>query len=168
MFGEDMQTCYGKGWTGATVLWQMVDHTGPRTPYEHKQPKEWKRGSDEWDWTSEGYRRCCTSSAWIGECLAAMLMGARKAWGHDAFFDYCDRWMTEDDAPALKAQKALGHDSDRPWSRQGATWDPFVNQMWAAYRSQVPKQDGAAKNLMWVYQDKKWQTTPNAKPAAEK
>ena len=44
-------------------------------------------------------RRCCTSSAWIGEALAArLILVVRKAWNYAPFFEYADRWMTENDS----------------------------------------------------------------------
>ena len=67
VFQEDAQTYYGKGWFGQTVLWQMIQHHGPRAPYEKKPPEQW----GEWDQTSEGYRLCCTGVSWIGTALAA-------------------------------------------------------------------------------------------------
>jgi hypothetical protein len=39
------------------------------------------------------------------QALALRLMKAEKAWDHDAFFDYCDRWMYEDETEALKKLK---------------------------------------------------------------
>lgn len=67
--------------------------------------------------------------------LALRLLHAEHAWGHDAFFDYVDRWMSEDDAAFVKIIKqATGHDHDQEWSRQGQAWDPFVNEMWARHR----------------------------------
>jgi hypothetical protein len=87
-------------------------------------------------------------------------MGAVKAWGHDAFFDYCDRWMSEDDAEAVKK---MGGDT----IRQGKTFDPFVDAMWAAYRKAAPAQEGAAQNLKYVVDPKsgrwKWEPNPREK-----
>ena len=38
-------------------------------------------------------------------------MHAEKAWNHDAFFDYVDRWMFENDAGFVKTLKqATGKD----------------------------------------------------------
>ena len=54
---------------------------------------------------SESYRRCCTSISWVGQALALHLLKAEKAWEHDAFFDYCDRWMHEDDKAFLDTLK---------------------------------------------------------------
>lgn len=145
-FGEDEQTAYGNCWTGAKVV--FTGHSGIDAatgagrsrgngwgPYEHTPPTEWKDGQN----TSESYRRCCTSVAWIAQALALRLMHAEEAWHHDAFFDYADRWMYENDADALKRIKAAtGRDHDHDWSRQGQAWDAFVNEMWARYRPTLP------------------------------
>jgi hypothetical protein len=143
-FGEDEQTAYGDCWTGAKVV--FAGHSGidaatgvgrnqgrgnPWGPYEHMPPSQWKDGQN----TSEAYRRCCTSVGWVAQALALRLMHAEKAWAHDAFFDYVDRWMYENDATFVRTIKeATGKDHDKEWARQGQTWDAFVNEMWAKYR----------------------------------
>ncbi len=72
---------------------------------------------------------------WVAQALALRLMHAEKAWGHDAFFDYVDRWMYEDDGAFVKTiKKATGNDHDKQWARQGQAWDTFVNEMWAKHR----------------------------------
>ena len=94
---------------------------------------------------SESYRRCCTSAAWVSEALALRLMKAEKAWNHDAFLDYCDRWMYEDDTEFIKTLKAdTDSDFSAAWARQGQSWEPFVNEMWAKYRTApgMPPTDG--------------------------
>jgi len=93
VFQEDTQTYYGHGWDGQTALWQMVWHHGPRQSYQEKAPNDW----DEWDQTSEDYRTCCTVRAWVGEALAALLMGAKAEWNHNAFFDNVEDWMRKSD-----------------------------------------------------------------------
>jgi hypothetical protein len=71
----------------------------------------------------------------VAQALALRLMHAERAWNHDAFFDYVDRWMYEDDATFVKTIKeATGRDHDKEWSRQGQAWDAFVNEMWAKHR----------------------------------
>jgi len=143
-FGEDEQTAYGDCWTGAKVV--FAGHSGidaatgvgrnrgrgnPWGPYEHLPPAQWKEGQN----TSEAYRRCCTSVGWVAQALALRLMHAEPAWGHDAFFDYVDRWMYENDAAFVKTIKeATGKDHDKDWARQGQAWDAFVNEMWAKHR----------------------------------
>jgi hypothetical protein len=134
-FGEDMHTMYGQGWTGAKVVYAGHAGKGGRIDkvgwgaYEHLPPAKWVNN------LGEGYRRCCTSIAWVGQALAARLMKADKVWAHDAFFDYVDRWMTEDDTQAIQEiKKARGWDYSAKWARQGQAWDPFVNNMWARYR----------------------------------
>jgi hypothetical protein len=141
-FGEDEQTAYGDCWTGAEVV--FTGHSGIDTatgagrsrgsgwgPYEHLPPAQWKDGQN----TSESYRRCCTSVGWVAQALALRLMHAEKTWDHDAFFDYVDRWMGEDDADFVKTIKeATGREHDKEWARQGQAWDAFTNEMWAKHR----------------------------------
>ncbi|NIA21975.1 MAG: hypothetical protein GWP05_08450 [Anaerolineaceae bacterium] len=143
-FQEDMQTMHAACWTGATAVY--AGHFGSEGhpsfpdwgPYEHLHPSQWP-GT-----IGENYRRCCTSIAWIGESLAARILHAKPLWGHDAFFDYCDRWMTEDDTQF--AQEAASHHpgSDwwftASWARQRQCWDSFVEEMWATYRNNLPNQ----------------------------
>jgi hypothetical protein len=77
----------------------------PGGSYEHKHPSEWtvdgrglpgdpNAGSNS-DWRAESYRQCCNGHVWVGQALAARLMGLKDSWNHDPFFDYVDRWMTE-------------------------------------------------------------------------
>ncbi|MEK7674939.1 MAG: hypothetical protein AAB676_03770 [Verrucomicrobiota bacterium] len=141
-FGEDEQTAYGDGWTGAKVV--FTGHSGIDAatgagrsrgngwgPYEHTPPAQWKEGQN----TSESYRRCCTSVGWVAQALALRLLHAEEAWGHDPFFDYVDRWMHEDDSQFVKTIKAAtGRDHDKEWARQGQAWDAFVNELWAKHR----------------------------------
>jgi hypothetical protein len=142
-FGEDEQTAYGDCWTGAKVV--FAGHSGIDAatgagrsrgsgwgPYEHEPPSQWKQGQN----TSESYRRCCTSVGWVAQALALRLMYAEKAWNHDAFFEYVDRWMYEDDTAFVRTiREATGRDHDKEWARQGQAWDAFVNEMWARHRS---------------------------------
>lgn len=136
-FGEDMQTMYDSCWTGANVVY--AGHIGPDGndfrpgwgPYEHLYPSQWESK------IGEDYRRCCTSIAWVGQALAARIMGAKDLWNHDAFFDYVDRWMYEDDsAHIVEIQNATGWNYSMSWARQGQTWDTFINNMWSNYRSE--------------------------------
>jgi hypothetical protein len=159
-FGEDMQTVYVKqipgnyqqAWQGATAIYG--GHYGVRAdgqpvsaglygPYEQLQPASWPllNGHEQ---LGEAYRRCCTSTSWVGEALATHLLGAERLWNHPAFFDYVDRWMTEDDTQAvaqIKAQTGVAYTED--WERQGQTrfWlqgqfpqYTFIDDMWKAYR----------------------------------
>ncbi len=140
-FGEDMQTMYGQCWTGANVVYAghqgVIDGKAVSTTpgwglYEHKPPTQWADSNK----IGEDYRRCCTSLSWVGEALSAMIMQAKKQWDHDAFFDYVDRWMTENDSAAVKAIKdAKGWDYSADWARQGQCWDDFVENMWKEYRA---------------------------------
>ena len=77
---------------------------------------------------------------------AIRLLQAENYWNHDAFFDYVDRWMYEDDSKAIQTILDNG-DRFKPvpiitanWSRQGQAWgdespaDRMVEEMWAKYR----------------------------------
>jgi len=161
-FGEDMQTLYVKqvppagtyrqAWQGATVIYgghygvtadgQPVS-AGLYGPYEQLQPVNWPllNGTEQ---LGEAYRRCCTSVSWVGEALAIRLLGGENTWNYPAFFDYVDRWMTEDDTQAVAEIKAqTGFDYSADWERQGQTrfWlqgefpqYTFIDDMWKAYR----------------------------------
>ncbi len=161
-FGEDMQTVYvnkvppagtfQQAWQGATVIY--AGHYGVTTdgtpvsaglygPYEQLQPSSWPliNGDEQ---LGEAYRRCCTSVSWIGEALTIHIMHAENVWNYPPFFDYVDRWMTEDDTQAIAQIKAQsGFDYSADWERQGQTrfWlqgefpqYTFIDDMWTAYR----------------------------------
>jgi hypothetical protein len=138
-FGEDMQTMHGTGWNGAKALYAgHVGAAGSKSEkgwgaYEHLHPSQWQ------SMLGESYRRCCTSNAWVGQALAVHIMQAESAWNHDAFFDYVDRWMEEDDTESIKIiQQATGQDYSASWLRQGQAWDPFVKAMWKKFRHNLP------------------------------
>ena len=136
MFQEDQQTQYDDCFSGAGVVY--YGHVGtrvltePKTPagwgtYEHLHPSRWV------SWIGTSYRTNMTSSTWVAEALAIRIMQAEKQWNHDAFLDYCDRWMTEPDT---------GYGNPYAFSKQGGVWDPFFKQMWTAYRGHLPAVGG--------------------------
>jgi hypothetical protein len=146
-FGEDNQTMYGEGWTGAKAL--FAGHSGIQSasgkverakwgPYEHLRPADWTASNLQ----SEEYRRANTSSSWVGQALIIRLLKAEKFWNHDPFFDYVDRWMTENDREhrreILKHWPDTRLDDGSVWTHQGNTWEPFVKAMWIKYRSAGP------------------------------
>jgi hypothetical protein len=161
-FGEDMQTMYiknlppagsiQKAWQGATVIY--AGHYGVTTdgtpvsaglygPYEQLQPSAWPLINPN-EQLGEAYRRCCTSVSWVGEALTVHILHAENLWNYPPFFDYVDRWMTENDAQAVAEIKAQsGFDYSANWERQGQTqfWlqgefpqYSFIDDMWKAYR----------------------------------
>lgn len=148
-FQEDTQTYHGKGWAGQKVLWQMIQHHGKRDTFEEKDPSTWER----WDKTSESYRTCCTAVSWVGSALLARYMKAIILWGHDAHFDYVDRWMREDDP--YQSQRG---DFPRP-KGEGDTFDPFVTAMWKAHRAAAPEQkmSGVRRKFVWVGDKGGWE-----------
>ncbi|AKS32310.1 hypothetical protein [Mycolicibacterium goodii] len=139
VFHEDAQTYYGQGWYGQKALWQMVWHHEARQPYQEKPPSAW----DDWDRTSEEYRVCCTVRSWVGEGLAALLMGAKADWNHNAFFDTVDDWMRPTDLYAANRQ---GY--PRP-PEETTSFDPFVDAFWARHRGDVPAQPDGTTDLKW-------------------
>ena len=148
-FGEDEQTAYGDSWTGAKVVFtghRAIDQaTGVARagtgPYEHTLPSTWKDGREK---MSESYRRCCTSAAWVAGALALRLMKAERAWDHDAFFDYCDRWMFENETEALKTLKQDAAMAQPDWAHERKTWESWVDELWATHRLApgMPPADG--------------------------
>lgn len=144
-YGEDMHTViatappYGPGWSGATALFTGHMGLGGESvkpgwgPYEHLQPRDWLATA-----IGEDYRRCCTSVAWVGQALAAKLVGAESAWAHPAFFAYVNRWMNTDDAQDVATIKSqTGLDYSASWMRHGQAWDAFVTNMWKTYSGQT-------------------------------
>lgn len=145
-FGEDNQTMYGEGWTGARAL--FAGHSGIQSatgkperpqwgPYEHLHPTNWTKTQLQ----SELYRRANVSSSWVGQALVIRLLKAEKAWSHDAFFDYVDRWITEDDREhrliIMQRWPETPLEDKNKWIHQGYTWEPFVKTMWDLYRPQA-------------------------------
>ena len=159
-FDEDEHTAFGKCWTGAWVVWtgqapifykQDPNRYKDRGPYEHLTPDKWGfdktttklpagvRRSQLPGRMGDGYRRS-VSPSYPGQALAARLMKAEKTWNHDAFFAYADRWMFEDETEFAKAiVKALMVEGvpelNYDLSLQGKTRLPFVDDMWAKYRT---------------------------------
>lgn len=131
-FAEDQQTYYGEGYRGQKALWRI--DPGESRKHEHLPPQRWDGPPFKGDnngWKSEGYRRL-NGPTWIGQALAARLLGAKAYWNHDAFFDYVDRWVAEakDGTVDPKSLAPVGYD---PFA--GA----FVQAMWQAYRSKADK-----------------------------
>jgi hypothetical protein len=138
LFQEDLDTYFGKGGDGQTVLWQVGSHTGPRDPFEEKPKKDWDATGN---WLFSYHIINSQSSA--GNALAALLMKAKALWNHDAFFAMEDYWMGDKNTIY-----------ERPkWMPEGAprTMDPFFDEMWTAYRKGVPPQPGGKDNLKWVW-----------------
>jgi len=144
MFGEDTQTVAGKSWTGANVV--FISHPAWRkVSPELVHPSEAfgadPKGGGGWS-QNEGYRRCCTSKEWPGEALAAHLMRAEKLWNHDPFFDYVDRWMTEDNVKwAIELRKAIESKGGKPvpwYEKSPAPSEPMFVELWKKYRNDLP------------------------------
>ncbi len=163
-FAEDYQTYYGSGWAGQKALFQIVVHTGPKPPYEHKSPDTW----DKNDKRSESYRTT-NSVGWAATALAVRLMGLVKEWNHDAFFDYCDRWMSPVD-PYAKNYPGIAGGTHKRNKHEGRTYDRFIDSMWGMYRVACPAPVWAGQNRVWVWSGKnrgEWQANPKPAEPAE-
>jgi hypothetical protein len=156
-FGEDNQTMYAEGWTGAKAV--FAGHSGIQSasgkperpqwgPYEHLHPSKWTEANLQ----SESYRRANTSSSWVGQALVIRLLKSEQNWNHDAFLDYVDRWMSEPNdrqhrEEIMKYYPNAGLGEKAKWAHQGYTWEPFVKSMWERYRGEVGvRKAGASAN----------------------
>ncbi len=118
-FAEDGQTFRVR--ETAPGVWND-GHGGYRR--EHDGLPEW--GSNHVDhpehdraaWGADPDRLCCTANGWVGQALAARVLGLQAAWHHAPFFDYMDRY--------LQAPHAA------PWQRAWVGWHAA---MWDAYRA---------------------------------
>jgi hypothetical protein len=129
-FAEDQQTYYGQGYRGQKALWK-INNNALRN-HEHLHPSKWSDPPFEGDnngWKSEGYRKL-NGPTWVGQALAARMMGAREAWQHEAFFDYVDRWVKEAEDGSWDGEK------NAPTGYRAFPGD-FVAEMWKAYRDKA-------------------------------
>ncbi|MGQ9651870.1 MAG: hypothetical protein ACUVXJ_17335 [Phycisphaerae bacterium] len=131
-FAEDQQTYHGQGYRGQKVLWRI--DPGESRKHEHLPPQRWDGPPFKGDnngWKAEAYRRL-NGPTWIGQALAARLLGAKAYWNHDAY-DYVDRWVAEAKDGTVDP-KTLAPASYEPFGGTGT----LVQAMWQAYR---PKAD---------------------------
>ena len=96
---------------------------------------------------SDAYRRANTSTCFVAQALVLRAMKLERAWNHDAFFDYVDRWMFEDDKPfrieiAKYCQPPYSKDDyldeSKDWFHEGYADQPWVKQLWTKYRPLCP------------------------------
>jgi len=87
-------------------------------------------GESTQDREEGGYRTCCSSFTWVGQALAARLMGTVDLWNHQAFFDYVDRWVSEPESWVYGGESHPGY--------YGFGGD-FVQDMWDTYRYYTPE-----------------------------
>lgn len=120
-FGEDCQTFYVEQSSPGVFNWGYGGYT-----LANVGVPEWGNNHTTWptndhaSWTQDSYRRCCTANAWVGQTLAARIMGLRDEWAHPAYFDYMDRFMQTETAGQ--------------WTR---SWEPWQEQMWDHYRASL-------------------------------
>jgi hypothetical protein len=95
-FAEDQQTYYGAGFKGQKALW-TISPGNANARHEEADPATWEtfgKGSNNGS-KAEGYRHL-NGPTWVGQALAARLLGANELWNHPAYFDYVDRWCAEE------------------------------------------------------------------------
>ncbi len=130
----------GETWTGATAFFRKeLDDE-----YEHLDPPVVGSGG-EWPATAttdETYRSCCDSWPHVGMVLAGFIMRMQGIWGHQATFDYIDRWMTEPDS--VYTDKSM---TPLNYMRDGGT--TFINEMWTSYRSSYISTEVSKDNIKW-------------------
>ncbi len=124
-FGEDGQTYYGENNTALFGQSCGSNQTYFQDGCSGGGSKDCRDPAGLVDGCSD-YRDCCTSRYWIGEALAARLIGAVEIWNHDPFFDYVERWMGGEVTPGETAAGA------------------FINDMWSAHRTTSPVAPPAA------------------------
>jgi len=130
-FAEDQQTYFGAGYRGQKALWRI--DPGEDRKHEHLPPEKWAgppfKGDND-GWKSEAYRML-NGPTWVGQALAARLLGARGYWNHEPFFDYVDRWVrgAADDSVDKKTMKPTGYNA--------FPGGGFVQAMWQAYREKA-------------------------------
>ncbi len=117
--------------------------------------------ADTPDWTRQ-YRRSCTANSFTGFVLAALIMGQKEQWNHNALFDYMDRFIqVQEDLYRTSTKKADGKyygytknilmrgdykDGDLIQDYKSVryiTQNDFVYAMWKKYRN--------AYGLQWPY-----------------
>jgi hypothetical protein len=126
-FQEDEQTFYVTAESvsmTAGPTWNP-DKRAPRVPYTQSDI-----GTAEWG-INHAFNPAADNGAWEATyreingavipsfALAARLMNLKQAWNHDAFFDYCDRYMK-------------WKDTQKPTANQVT---PFMQAMWNAHRA---------------------------------
>lgn len=117
-FGEDGQTFYVEETSPGVYNWGHGGYTAadvdmPEWGFQH----DTNPSRDHRSWTADNYRVCCTANCWVGWVLASRMMGLQSGWGHDALFDYQDRYM--------------GIEPAGTWTR---SWSRFAEAMWDVYR----------------------------------
>jgi hypothetical protein len=128
----------GELWTGYSVASPRPAWAQDRgeQEHEHLDVTEWEMISNGEGKKREAYRTI-NSPTYVGQMLAALIMDAKTTWNHPAFFDYVDRWMSEDGVELSTAISDVFSGEDygdpNPDDYQTSESD-FVNAMWETYR----------------------------------
>ncbi|RIL08824.1 MAG: hypothetical protein DCC75_07945 [Proteobacteria bacterium] len=134
------------GGSGDVALWRIREGAqyGTIEAHEHLSVSQWST-NDTLQLKSEDYRRCCSSADWGGYALAARLIKDYQGisiialWNHPAFFDYVDRWMTQNDSGFITAVTQRFNKTYSGGAVQrgnpSADLSNFQDEMWLAYRN---------------------------------
>ncbi|MBX7145115.1 MAG: hypothetical protein K1X79_11740 [Oligoflexia bacterium] len=133
VFGEDSQTFRVEETSPGSINFQSSPSQPQHYSSAHLTLPEWGFSHTDWPvndnrfWDGDPYRRCCTANAWVGNLLAARLMGLKANWNNDILFDYQDRFM------AVQLERIINSPStDAHWHR---SWSSWVEQAWDTYRA---------------------------------
>jgi hypothetical protein len=121
-FPEDRWTSYGAPtpeWPQGKPLWGTVDSEYNECPPDLS-------GNADCNGQPAPYRICCSSYSWVGQALAARLMGAVDLWNHPAYFDYVDRWVGE--------PNSWWYGDTPPYGADYGFGGQFVRDMWETHR----------------------------------
>jgi hypothetical protein len=135
-----------KGWldianggTGDLALWRM-NNAGDVTScvaHEHKPLSDWNSVYDNGEGKYEAYRLANTAHAWIGQCLFMYLFGNDElisVWDHNAYFDYCIRWMSQSNSIEQTQWLAKYGTNIGQQQYTGLT---FVDDLWSTYPNEI-------------------------------
>jgi hypothetical protein len=147
-FGEDSHTYYGKPTADYPKGKPLWGNEVPGNIFQKLKKNGVDSGGDKDARDPEGledglaYREIC-SVTYIGEALAARLMGAEKIWNHPAFFDYTDRWVKE--GGSTVGSPDYPRDTRNAYQKAFYCYGgEFHKAMWETYR---PKAEEIAKSV---------------------
>lgn len=122
---------------GKAVMWRQEDGD---PEHEHLHPSEWQQIPPSGGGCKHETYRVINSINWPGIALSVLLMQGKELWNHDAYFDYCDRWMSETtnaQFDEIKSYCGLR-------SGYGSAGSDFADAMWKTYRGPV---DNVVRNI---------------------
>jgi len=92
----------------------------------------------------DGLKPDDTSTCFVAQALVLRTMKLEREWNHEAFLDYVDRWMFEEDKPfrieiAKYCRPPYSQDDylddSKDWFHEGYADQAWVKQLWNKFRS---------------------------------